>query len=204
MKISSARFVKSATTASQYPNLGVPEFAFYGKSNAGKSSLINYLTGKSGLVKTSSRPGVTQQINFFLINEKIAGDDKTAQNRPFGLVDLPGYGYAKVSKSVKAGFAPMLAEYCTTRPNLKTVFLLLDLRREPGEDEAEILDMLAENEIPTAIVGTKADKLSGNELYKNVRVIAKILEIEPEDIFVTSAEKKKGGEALLRLISESL
>lgn len=192
MKILTARFIKSAVKPLQYPDLGLPEFAFFGKSNTGKSSLINMLVNKPGLVKTGARPGMTREVNFFVVNEA------------FCLVDLPGYGYAKVSKEIKRNFAEIPQEYCAHRPTLKTIFFLMDLRRLPTEEDGEILETLQAQGVPIALVGTKSDKLSKNELNQSLFAWAKIFDLDPADVFVTSASKKVGGLNLLKLISEHL
>lgn len=192
MKIISARFIKSAVKPKQYPDLGLPEFAFFGKSNTGKSSLINMLVNKPGLVKTGARPGMTREVNFFVVNEA------------FCLVDLPGYGYAKVSKDIQKGFSEIPTEYCSNRTNLKTVFFLMDLRRVPTEQDEEVLKTLQTQGVPIALVGTKSDKLSRNELNQSLMAWAKIFDLDPKDVFVTSSSKKVGGLNLLRLISEQI
>lgn len=190
MKITSAKFVKSAANPTQYPDLRVPEFAFYGRSNTGKSSLINMLVNKKGLVKTGSRPGMTQLINFFLVNDA------------FCLTDLPGYGYAEVPDSVKKGFQTMLEDYCTQRETLKTVFFLMDLRRDPSDVDAAMLEVIQSREVPIALVGTKADKLSKNQVNQAVFRWAKAFDLDPQDVFVTSSLKTQGRNELLSLIRE--
>ncbi len=190
MKIISAKFIKSATNPSQYPDLGVPEFAFYGRSNTGKSTLINMLVNKQGLVKTGSRPGMTQLINFFMVNDA------------FCLTDLPGFGYAEVPEAVRKGFKPMLEEYCNSRETLKTVFFLMDLRREPGDTDAQMLEVIQSRQVPIALVGTKADKLSKNQVNQAIFKWSKAFDIEPSDIFVTSSLKLQGRKELLALIQE--
>ena len=190
MKIISAKFIKSATAPDQYPDLGVPEFAFYGKSNTGKSSLINMLVNRQGLVKTGSRPGMTQLINFFLVNEKIC------------LTDLPGYGYAEVPDGVKKNFKKILVDYCNNRETLKTVFFLMDIRRDPGDLDAEMLELIQSREVPIALVATKADKLSKNQVHQALFKWSKVFDIEPKDIFVTSSLKTQGRNELLSLIRE--
>jgi len=141
--IKSAEFVTSAVKPSQYPPAVLPEIAFAGRSNVGKSSLINTLVNRKRLVKTSSTPGRTQLINFFNINEK------------FSFVDIPGYGYAKVPASVKKKWGPMIETYITTRKTLKGVVLIMDLRRTPGPEEMNMLDWLNHYDIPSVPVLTK-------------------------------------------------
>jgi GTP-binding protein len=162
--------------------------AFYGRSNTGKSSLINALVRQKGLVKTGSKPGMTQLINFFSY-----GDDLV-------LVDLPGYGYAQAPASVREKFPQMMREYFQTRKTLKLVCLLLDIRRIPSSSDIETANLLASLEIPTALVLTKADKLSGNKRTNQLRKIADELGLDPSDFYLTSAEKGTGLAELLSLI----
>src|SRR5262250_1603041 len=152
MKIKSAKFVKSATSPEHYPRDGRPEIAFLGRSNVGKSSLINSLLGVRGLARTSSTPGRTQLINFFLINDA------------FYLVDLPGYGYARVPSEVKREWGPMVEKYLARRPNLVLSVLITDSRHKPTELDLQMIDWLRAKNRPFVIAATKADKLSSNEL----------------------------------------
>ena len=158
----------------------MPEVAFYGRSNTGKSSLINALVKKKGLVKTGSKPGMTQMINFFTYGETLM------------LVDLPGYGYARSPGAVRERFPAMMREYFQTRSTLRLVCLLLDIRRIPSDLDIETANLLASLEVPTALVLTKADKVSGNGRTNQLRLIAKELGLEVEDLFLTSAEKGRG------------
>lgn len=190
MKINQAEFVKSSTSKSNFPEFQYPEFAFIGKSNVGKSSLINYITGRKNLVKTGSRPGVTQLINFFLINKKIS------------FVDLPGYGFAKVPDRIRKRFKPMINEYFENRENLKAVFLLIDARRDTTPYEFELITKLSELKIPICIVMTKADKLSKNKAASSRAKIAKSLEIDKEWIIATSVLKNTGKNEILSIIGE--
>ncbi len=151
MKITSAEFVKSAVWPPQYPPATLPEIAFVGRSNVGKSSLINTLVGRKNLAKTSNTPGRTQLINFFTINEKIS------------FVDLPGYGFAKVSQSVKKNWGEMVETYLKERQSLALVIFILDIRRDPSEDDLSLRDWLEHYRIPYLYVLTKADKLSNNQ-----------------------------------------
>ena len=132
MIVKNATFLKSCTNAGQYPSYDYPEFAFFGRSNVGKSSLLNMILGKKGLVKTGSRPGVTKTVNFFIVND----------NRSFA--DLPGFGYAKLSLSIKRTLLPMIKEYIVKRDNLVLAFLLIDIRRIPGDYEVDIIRLLGE------------------------------------------------------------
>ncbi|OPX19032.1 MAG: hypothetical protein BZ151_11440 [Desulfobacca sp. 4484_104] len=159
-KIISAEFCLSAYQPSQFPAAAYPEIAFMGRSNVGKSSLINTLLQRQSLVHTSSRPGCTQAINFFLVN-----------NRWF-LVDLPGYGYAQVPRSVKAGWLRLLRIYLTERRQLTAVVFLMDSRRLPGDEEVELLQSLDELQRPVILVLTKADKLKSNERRRQLQSYA--------------------------------
>lgn len=186
--IPEAKFLKSASQASHYPPTKVPEVAFYGRSNTGKSSLINALVRQKGLVKTGSKPGMTQLINFFTY-----GDDLM-------LVDLPGYGYAKSPAAVRERFPKMMREYFQTRSSLKLVCLLLDIRRTPSDIDIETANLLASLEVPTALVLTKSDKVSGNGRMNQLHLIARELGLKVEDLFLTSAEKGVGIKDLWTLI----
>ena len=192
IKILSADFIKGATRSDQYPKTGKPEFAFFGRSNAGKSSLINTLVNRKSLVKTGSRPGMTRVVNFFFINES------------FVLADLPGYGYAQRSEKENTAFDSMLAEYASARAELKTLFFLMDLRRLPTTVEKETIEYFERLNIEVIVVGTKADKLSNNECHNAVRSMATLFNRSPELIPVTSASTKKGRDVLLKLIEARL
>lgn len=190
MNIKKAYFLKSCVNSSQFPSFGFPEFAFFGRSNVGKSSLLNMLLGQKNLVKTGSRPGVTQTINFFIAND----------NRSF--VDLPGIGYAKLSFQVRKKFIPMISEYIEKRENLRLAFLLVDARRTPGDFEHDLIELLAGNKIPVVITLTKCDKLSKNELGRSISTISKALDISRDSVFITSAQTGEGRKELLNLINE--
>ena len=180
MIITSAEFVKSAVNPSHYPSDEFPEIAFAGRSNVGKSSLINTLVNRRNLVKTSSTPGRTQLINFFLIN--------TA----FAFVDLPGYGYAKVPASVKRKWGPMIETYLSTRKILKGVVLIMDIRRIPGAEERNFIDWLSQYTIPTLPVLTKTDKLSKTKQIKQHDDIAGALFVDRQDLILFSAKSGRG------------
>ncbi len=193
MIIQSAKFVKSSSEESQCPNSPLPEFAFIGRSNVGKSSLINSICKNKSLAKTSSTPGKTQLINHFLINEN------------WHLVDLPGYGFAKVSKDLRKVFEKMIFEYLFNRKNLQCLFILVDIRHEPQKIDLEFMERMGENQVPFYIVFTKADKLSATRANAHVEAYQKELlktwaEIPP--IFITSAEKNLGREEILESIEE--
>lgn len=151
MKITSAEFIKSAVWPPQYPPATLPEIAFVGRSNVGKSSLMNTLVGRKQLAKTSQTPGRTQLINFFSINKAMS------------FVDLPGYGFARVPRSVKKDWGDMIETYLRERQNLAMVVFILDLRRDPSDDDLSLLDWLEYYRIPFTVILTKSDKLSNNQ-----------------------------------------
>ena len=193
MIIKTATFVVSNTKVSALPLPNMPEYAFIGRSNVGKSSLINMLVNQQGLAKTSQRPGKTQLINHFLINEK------------WYIVDLPGYGYAKVSKSSREKWEKFIRNYLTKRESLQCVFVLIDSRLEPQKIDLEFCSWLGECQIPFALVYTKADKQSAPKTDQNVAKFNKALlgwfeEVPP--FFVTSAEKGQGKDQILQFIHE--
>ena len=180
MQVVSAEFITSAVKPSGYPESVLPEVAFVGRSNVGKSSLINVLVNRKSLVRTSRTPGRTQLINFFDINQALT------------LVDLPGYGFAKVPLSVKKAWGPMIRSYLGQRENLRAVIFILDVRRTPNADDLEMLDWLEEFGIPTITVVTKVDKLSKNETLRQLKKIATVTGL-PEDAFsLFSASTRKG------------
>ncbi len=191
MKINKAEFVISNTDISKAPQEPLPEYAFIGRSNVGKSSLINMLTNHKKLAKTSGTPGKTQLINHFKIN-----DD-------WFLVDLPGYGYAKTSKTSRRKFQKLITDYFKKRRNLVNAFVLIDSRHPPQKVDMEFMRWLGENRIPFSIVFTKADKLSSNELGKNLRKYKMKFLQEWQSlpqIFVTSASSKLGRDEILNYI----
>ncbi|HLB05369.1 MAG TPA: ribosome biogenesis GTP-binding protein YihA/YsxC [Thermodesulfobacteriota bacterium] len=158
MKIVSAEFIKSAVHERDFPKEKCPEMAFVGRSNVGKSSLINTLVGRKGLAKTSSTPGRTRLVNFFRINHKLT------------FVDLPGYGYAKVAASLREEWGPMIEGYLEKRDNLKGVVLIMDIRRPPEKEEEMLIEFLSSLEIPVVFALTKVDKLSGNERTRQLKL----------------------------------
>ncbi len=190
MKINTVEFVKSAEKKDHYPDYKHPEFAFIGKSNVGKSSLINMVVNKKTLMRTGAKPGVTITINFILMN------------KCFSIADLPGFGFAKISGETKKKLQPMIYEYFRNRKNLKLVFFLIDIRRTPDDAEKEIISFLAEHKIWTAIVATKADKLTRNELNKAINSLSENLDIPVDSIFVSSATKRTGRDEILKLMQE--
>lgn len=193
MIIKDAHFLCSNSKIDKLPKDNMPEYAFIGRSNVGKSSLINALVQKKGLAKTSSTPGKTIAINHFVVNGQ------------WYLVDLPGYGYARRSKKSREEWRVMLANYIARRRNLMYTFVLVDSRIEPQDSDIGFMEWLGENQIPFSIVFTKADKLSNNELNTNVEAYKKRLLEDWEElppIFVTSAETKQGREELLDFIEQ--
>jgi len=191
VKINKAQFVISNTDINLCPKDGLPEYAFIGRSNVGKSSLINMITGRNKLAKISGRPGKTQLINHFIIN-----DD-------WYLVDLPGYGYAKASKTSRAKWEKFISEYLTKREELLNVFVLLDCRLEPQKIDMEFMNWCGEKQIAFSMVFTKIDKLSSTALQKNLAKYKKEMlkywaELPP--VFTTSATSKFGQEKLLNYI----
>jgi len=192
MHVKSAEFVTSAVKPDQYPEARLPEIAFAGRSNVGKSSLINTLVNRRHLVKTSSTPGRTQLINFFIINQA------------FYLVDLPGYGYAKVPAAVKKKWGPMIEGYLKKRSSLQAVTLIMDIRRVPQVEERNFIDWLNLYHIPVIPVLTKADKLSKNKQNKQVGLITAALEIDREQLTLFSAKSRLGKERLWDIIESQV
>ena len=191
MKVKSAEFVMSNSDVTKCPKERLPEYAFIGRSNVGKSSLINMLVDRKNLAKTSGRPGKTQLINHFIINKS------------WYLVDLPGYGYARVSKKAKKTFQKFITDYFEQRTQLVLAFVLIDCRHEPQPVDIDFMHYLGEANIPFQIIFTKADKLKPNALIRNVEAyIKKMLESweEMPVYFVTSSSKKDGKEAVIKNI----
>lgn len=190
MKILDVHYLKSCGRPSAFPRYPHPEFAFMGRSNVGKSSLINMLMRKKDLVKTGSKPGVTKTVNFFLLNDEIS------------IADLPGYGYAKIPQELKKTFLPLIRNYIGTRENLRLAFLLIDIRRTPDSYELDVLSHLAKRRVPAAITVTKSDKLSRNQRVKRLREIAGALGVSEDALFLTSAKTGEGRKELLGLMDE--
>ncbi len=193
MIIKSANFIASYPRMDMCPPSKLPEFAFIGRSNVGKSTLINLLTNRNKLAKVSSTPGKTQLLNFFLINEN------------WHLVDLPGYGYAKSSKTNRAAWGTMIRKYLTGRENVQVIFVLIDSRLPPQKVDLEFINWLGQEGLPWVLVFTKADKSSNKEVQQNVSVFKKKLletwEAIPQD-FITSSVTRTGHEAILSFIGE--
>lgn len=180
MDVNQAEFIKSAAKPKDYPPPGLPEVAFVGRSNVGKSSLINVLAGRKGLVRTSSTPGRTQLINFFDINGILT------------LVDLPGYGYAKAPPALRKQWGPMIESYLSLRESLKAVVLILDIRRVPSDGDLQMLRWLEMYNIPPIIVLTKCDKLSKNEQAKQKAVISAAIKRDKDLLLPFSALSRDG------------
>ena len=190
MKILSAEFIKSAFDRLHWTTDGLPEIAFLGRSNVGKSSLINSLLQRKGLARTSNTPGRTQSINFFLINES------------FYFVDLPGYGYAKVSKTMRQDWGKMAEDYLASRSELRLFIQLVDARHKPTPLDRSLQEWLFFHQKPSLIVATKADKLSNNQLAKNIREIEETF--PATQIIAYSSETGKGRDAVWSEIEKSL
>ena len=187
-----AKFIKSASKKDEFIFDELPQIAIVGRSNVGKSSLINLLTNNSKMAKTSSTPGRTRLVNYFNINNQ------------FYLVDLPGYGYHKASKSIANAWDAVMNDYFVDNEKLKLVFVLLDSRIEPTELDKQMLDYLATREIPAVIIMTKTDKISRSELFLNMSKISKEIRFNKDLIVATSALKKQGVERIESLIDEYL
>ena len=189
--IKTITFLQSETDWRKAPPPSLPEYAFIGRSNVGKSSLINMLANHKGIAKTSSKPGKTQTINHFLVNNA------------WYLVDLPGYGYAKISKTMREKWVKMIHDYLVLRENLQLVFVLIDARLEPQKNDLEFINSLGESGIPFAIIFTKSDKLSALRVSQNVEAFKQaMLETWEElpSIFISSAETAKGRDEILDFI----
>ncbi len=192
MKISSAEFIKSATKLGNYPPIDLPEIAFAGRSNVGKSSLINVLVNRKSLVRTSSTPGRTQLINFFNINDQ------------FSLVDLPGYGYAKVPLAVKKAWGPMIRKYLEARESLHGVVFIFDIRRVPREEDLRMLDWLEEFGVPTIPVITKIDKIKRSQRDKMIQQIVEETGLPRDAFSLFSALTKVGSDEIWERIEAAL
>jgi GTP-binding protein len=193
MIIRSAEFITSAVRPSPYPPEGIPEIAFTGRSNVGKSSLINLLLGRKKLAKVSGTPGKTRTINFFNINDS------------FRIVDLPGYGFAKVSKKESDEWGKMMESYLSSRPGLLKVVQLVDSRHAPSALDKQMYEYLRYYGLDGVVAATKADKLSKNELTRNLAVIKKELELGSRDVVIpVSALTKKGADELLAVLESIL
>ena len=201
--VTKSDYVISAVGKNQYPEEKLPEIVFIGRSNVGKSSLINSLTRRKNLARTSQTPGKTQTINFYKVDLKISADENIFYKN-FYLVDLPGYGYAKTSKTNRLTWAKFIEEYLLNSREIKFVCQLIDLRHLPMESDLKMLNWLIEKNLPVLIVATKSDKLSKNEQKKNLAAIKKSLGIEELSILPYSSIKNEGRSNLLDVIADSL
>ena len=193
LKITKAEVIATVVKPSQYPPDTLPEVAFCGRSNVGKSSLLNLLTGRKSLAKVSGSPGKTRTINFYLINDS------------FRIVDLPGYGYAKVSKGVSDNWGEMMEKYFETRKGLRKVIALVDARHEPTKQDVQMMEYLRYYGLDGPVVATKADKISRNELHKSIQVIKKTLSLpEGKAVIPVSSLKRTGQDLLLQEIEKIL
>ncbi len=193
MIIKQADFLTSVANEKDIPDYGVPEIAIAGKSNVGKSSFINFMTNRNKLARTSSEPGRTRLINFFGIN-----------NGEFCFVDLPGYGFARVSFEEKKKWGKLIEGYLKNSPNLINVFMLVDIRHEPSEDDKLMVQFLYSMNIPFTIIATKADKLSRQQLLKAKQVVANALAVGAANVIAISSTQKTGGEDVLARIETLL
>ncbi len=181
MKVTQAEIVMSAVKPEQYPTDGFPEFALAGRSNVGKSSFINKMINRKGLARTSSKPGKTQTLNFYKLNETIF------------FVDVPGYGYAKVSKTEREAWGKMIETYITTREPLRAMLLIIDLRHKPSADDVMMYDFLKHYEIPTIVIATKADKIPKGKWQKHLKVVRETLDlVKGDEIILFSSETGLG------------
>ena len=190
MKVVSTEFIKSAFAEEHWPTHALPEIAFLGRSNVGKSSLINSLLGVKGLARTSSTPGRTQSLNFFLINNRCR------------FVDLPGYGYARVPRNIRAEWGEMATNYLAKRPELVLSIQIVDSRHEPTSQDLQLNEWLRHHAKPRVVVATKADKLSNNELRKSIERVRRAM--EAERVISYSATTGRGREEIWRLIDEAI
>lgn len=191
MIIKKVEFTTSAAQQSQYPNDDLPEIVLSGRSNVGKSSFINSILGRKNVAYTSSKPGKTQTLNFFKINEE------------FYFVDVPGYGYAKVSKKDRLRFGEMIEEYLVHREQLSLVVLIVDFRHAPSEDDILMYNYLKTYQIPVLVVATKLDKVPKTKRIRHEREIKKVLQLDSNDLFITySSETKENKETILNILSQ--
>lgn len=189
MKVTKAEFIISAVGPAQYPDDALPEIALAGRSNVGKSSLINKMISRKNLARTSSTPGKTQHLNYYRINDELY------------FVDLPGYGYAKVSKTQRAAWGAMIEKYLMERETLKLVLLVVDLRHPPSKDDVSMYEWLQYYDCPICVVATKADKIPRSRWQKHIKIVKETLEFKPRDMLVMfSSESGQGKEELWEII----
>ena len=199
--ITQAKYLASAVNPSQYPVVRLPEFVFIGRSNVGKSSLINSLTRVKNLARVSSQPGKTQTINFYELGAKRAGAD---ERKNFYLVDLPGYGYAKTAKGNRKIWAKLIEEYLTTSTELHSVCQLIDIRHAPMASDIDMFRWLVARGIPVLVIATKADKLGKTAREKQVRVIKQALGVPELSVLPYSSLKNEGRSDLLDVLGDAL
>ncbi|QAS54022.1 ribosome biogenesis GTP-binding protein YihA/YsxC [Halobacillus litoralis] len=193
MKVNYADIVISAASKKQYPKAPIPEIALAGRSNVGKSSFINRMIQRKNLARTSSKPGKTQTLNFYIINDK------------FHFVDVPGYGYAKVSKKERAKWGRMMEEYFAERDQIKATALIIDIRHKPTEDDKLMYDYLKHFELPVMVIATKMDKIKKGQRHKQVKMVREVLEMEEEDTLIPfSAETGEGKDVAWRTMLSHL
>ncbi|AST92767.1 ribosome biogenesis GTP-binding protein YihA/YsxC [Sutcliffiella cohnii] len=193
MKVTQAEIVISAVKPEQYPVEMLPEFALAGRSNVGKSSFINKMINRKNLARTSSKPGKTQTLNFYLINELLH------------FVDVPGYGFAKVSKKEREAWGRMIETYLTNRKQLKAVLLIVDLRHPPSKDDVMMYDFLKHHELPVVVIATKADKIPKGKWQKHVKVVKETLDLDPQDEVITfSSETGQGKDEIWGIIKNRM
>ena len=200
MKIRDARLFVTAAAPDGFPREGIPEVAFLGRSNVGKSSLLNALVGRRALARTSGTPGKTRLAHFFLVER----DTTSRGGRRVLFVDLPGYGWAKVAKTERAAWQRLVESYLDDRAPLRLAILLHDLRRDPGEEELDLLAWLAQRSVPALVVITKSDKLAPMRRAERVRQLARAYGVAADAIVATSAQKKDGIDAVWRAIDAHL
>lgn len=193
MKVHNVEMIMSAVRPEQYPIEGYPEFALAGRSNVGKSSFINKMIGRKSLARTSSKPGKTQTLNFYKIEEQLF------------FVDVPGYGYAQISKSERAKWGPMIEEYITSREELRAVIQIVDLRHPPSADDCAMYDYLVHFEIPAIVIATKADKIPRGRWEKHKKIVRERLQMRIDDpLVVFSSEKGIGVDEVWKLIESRM
>ena len=191
MQITKAEYIKSCVKSEHYPNDGLPEMIFAGRSNVGKSSFINSLTNRKHLARVSSRPGKTQTLNFYNINDMMY------------LVDVPGYGYAKVNRSLKESFGRMIEEYLVERDELILGVLLVDYRHKPTAEDIAMYQLYKYYEIPTLVIGTKKDKVNRSQYKKQEKLIKQTLEFDENDVFVAySSETHEGRDEVWEIFTD--
>ena len=199
MEIKNAKFISSMADYGEFSGVGLPQIAVVGKSNVGKSSLINALCKQNKLCRTSSTPGKTRLINIF---EVTLYDEQTEQK--FHLIDLPGYGYAKVNYAEKIKWGEMMEHYFSTSPYLRSILHLVDIRHEPTQDDIAMSDFMRNSAIPFSVVATKADKISRGARMKHIAPICRGLKVQPWEILPFSSETKDGRMELIQLLHKNI